>query len=165
MRTTTVTRLGFGAIFVLCAGLIALALYLQEQEGLEPCPMCILQRYAFVVLGVVALAAAIHGPRGAMLKAYGALCALVALAGAGVAIRHSYIQHFPPKIETCGADLEFLVNTLPLSQALPKIFQGGGSCSAVDWKMMGLSIPEWALAWFLIFAAASFWLSFLRKPQ
>ena len=159
------TRLGFGAIFLLCAALIGLALYLQEQEGLEPGPMCILQRYAFTVLGIVALVAAIHGPRGLMLKAYGALCALVALAGAGVAMRHSYIQHFPPKIETCGTDLEFLVNTFPISQALPKIFAGSGSCSAVDWKMMGLSIPEWALVWFLIFAAAAAWLAFLRKPQ
>jgi len=159
------TRLGFGAIFLLCAALIGLALYLQEQEGLEPCPMCILQRYAFTVLGIVALAAAIHGPRGMMLKAYGALCALVALAGAGVAMRHSYIQHFPPKIETCGTDLEFLVNTFPISQALPKIFAGSGSCSAVDWKMMGLSIPEWALVWFLIFAVAAAWIAFFRKPQ
>ena len=159
------TRLGFGAIFLMCAALIGLALYLQEQEGLEPCPMCILQRYAFTVLGIVALVAAIHGPRGVMLKAYGALCALVALAGAGVAMRHSYIQHFPPKIETCGTDLEFLVNTFPISQALPKIFAGSGSCSAVDWTMMGLSIPEWALVWFLIFAVAAAWISFFRKPQ
>jgi len=165
MRTTTMARLTFGAIFLVCAGLIALALYLQEQEGLEPCPMCILQRYAFVALGIVALVAAIHGPRGRVLKVYGALAALVAIAGAGVAARHSYIQHFPPKIETCGTDLEFLVNTFPISQALPKIFAGSGSCSAVDWKMMGLSIPEWALVWFVIFAATAAWLAFLRKPQ
>jgi disulfide bond formation protein DsbB len=165
MRTTTMARLGFGAIFIVCASLIALALYLQEQEGLEPCPMCILQRYAFVVLGIVALVAAIHGPRGVMLKVYGALAALVALAGAGVAARHSYIQHFPPKTESCGTDLEFLVNTVPISQALPKIFAGSGSCAAVDWKMMGLSIPEWALVWFLVFAVASAWIAFFRKPQ
>ncbi|HXF77437.1 MAG TPA: disulfide bond formation protein B [Usitatibacter sp.] len=165
MRTTTMARLTFGAIFLVCAGLIALALYLQEQEGLEPCPMCILQRYAFVALGIVALVAAIHGPRGRVLKVYGALAALVAIAGAGVAARHSYIQHFPPKIETCGTDLEFLVNTFPISQALPKIFAGSGSCSAVDWKMMGLSIPEWALVWFLAFAVASAWIAFFRKPQ
>jgi disulfide bond formation protein DsbB len=158
-------RLGFGAIFVACAALIALALYLQEQEGLEPCPMCILQRYAFVVLGIVALVAAIHGPRGVMLKVYGALVALVALAGAGVAARHSYIQHFPPKTESCGTDLEFLVNTFPISQALPKIFAGSGTCSAVDWKMMGLSIPEWALVWFLVFAVAAAWIAFFRRPQ
>lgn len=157
------SRLVFSAIFLACAGLIALAVYLQEQEGLDPCPMCILQRYAFVAVGAVALVAAIHGPERLALKIYGVLIALLAAAGGGVAMRHSYLQHFPPKVESCGADLDFIVNTFPLSQALPKIFAGSGSCSKVDWKMLGLSIPEWALAWFVIFAGAAIWVAFLRK--
>ena len=70
MRVTP--RIAFAAIFLACSSLIALALYLQEQEGLEPCPMCILQRYAFATIGIVALAGAIHGPRGIALKVYGA---------------------------------------------------------------------------------------------
>ena len=163
MRITS--RIAFAAIFVACAGLIALALYLQEQEGLEPCPMCILQRYAFVVVGLIALAGAIHGPRGIAPKVYGTLIALVAMVGGGVAMRHSYLQHFPPKVEACGTDLEFLVNTFPIAQALPKIFAGTGSCSKVDWTLLGLSIPEWAIVWFALFLAASVWVAFLRKPQ
>jgi disulfide bond formation protein DsbB len=158
-------RVIFASIFVACAGLIALAIYLQEQEGLDPCPMCILQRYAFVAIGAVALAAAIHGPERLALKIYGALIALFAVAGGGVAIRHSWLQHFPPNTESCGADLDFIVNTFPLSQALPKIFAGSGSCSKVDWKMLGLSIPEWALVWFAIFAGAAIWAAFVRKPK
>ena len=155
-------RAVFAAIFVACAGLIAYAIYLQHQEGLDPCPMCILSRYIFIVLGLVCLVAAIHGPRGAMLKVYGAVATLFAVAGAGVSIRHSYVQRFPPKIESCGSDLDFIVSNLPLTQALPKIFQGTGSCSMVDWKFLGLSIPEWALVWYLVFAALIFWVSFFR---
>ena len=89
--------------------------------------------------------------------------ALFAIAGAGVAIRHSWLQHFPPAMETCGTDLEFLINTFPLSQALPKIFAGTGSCSKVDWTFLGLSIPEWALAWYAIFAVAALWTAFRNK--
>jgi disulfide bond formation protein DsbB len=158
-------RIVFAAIFLACAGLIAFALYLQEEVGLEPCPMCILQRYAFIALGLVALAGAIHGPKGLALKLYGGLVALFAIAGGGVAIRHIWVQHFPPKVETCGADLDFLVSSFPLSKALPKIFQGTGSCSAVDWTMLGMSIPEWALVAFAGFAAVSVWAAFLRKPK
>ena len=149
-------RLVFVAIFVGCAALIGAALYLQEYEGLEPCPMCILQRYAFIALGVIALVAAIHGPRGVGLKVYAVLVAIFALAGLGVAARHSYLQHFPPLRETCGTDLEFLLNAFPISQALPKIFAGTGSCSRVDWSFLGLSIPEWSTAWFVILAIAFF---------
>ncbi|HTS86480.1 MAG TPA: disulfide bond formation protein B [Usitatibacter sp.] len=163
MRITP--RIAFAAIFVACAALIGFAMYLQEQEGLDPCPMCILQRYAFISLGIVALVGAIHGPRGLMLKAYGGLASLIAIAGGGVAIRHTWVQHFPPKVETCGADLDFIVSSFPLSKALPKIFQGSGSCSTVDWTMLGLSIPEWAILWFAAFLAASVWVAFIRKAQ
>ena len=91
------------------------------------------------------------------------MIALFAIAGAGVAIRHSWLQHYPPATETCGTDLEFLLNTFPLSQALPKIFAGSGSCSKVDWTMLALSIPEWALVWYVIFAALAVWIAYLRK--
>ena len=163
MRMTP--RIVFAAIVLACLGLLALGLYLQEQEGLEPCPMCILQRYAFAVIGAIALAGTIHGPRGIALKVYGALLSLFAIAGGGVSMRHSWLQHFPPKVESCGTDLEFLVNSFPISQALPKIFAGTGSCSKVDWTLLGMSIPEWALVWFAIFLAASAWVAFLRKLQ
>ena len=163
MRVTP--RIVFAFTFVACAALIALALYLQEHDGLEPCPMCILQRYAFILIGVVALAGAIHGPRGLALKVYGALVVLLSAAGGGVAMRHSWLQHFPPKVETCGADLDFLMGNFPLSQALPKVFAGTGSCSTVDWTLLGLSIPEWAIVWFATFAALAIWMAFFRRPQ
>jgi disulfide bond formation protein DsbB len=161
-----VPRAIFAAIFVACAVLIAVAIfYMQEQLGLEPCPMCILQRYAFFAIGFIALVAAIHNPQGVALKAYSGLVILFALAGGGVAIRHSYLQHFPPLAETCGTDLDFLLNTFSLSEAFPKIFAGTGSCSKVDWKLIGLSIPEWALVWYAIFAIAAAWLAFFRKAR
>ena len=163
MRITS--RIVFAFVFVACAALIALALYLQEHDGLEPCPMCILQRYAFILIGLVALAGAIHGPKGLALKVYGALVVLLSVAGGGVAMRHSWLQHFPPKVETCGADLDFLMGNFPLSQALPKVFAGTGSCSTVDWTFIGFSIPEWAILWFAAFAALAAWMAFFRRPQ
>jgi len=164
MRPTP--RIVFAAVFVIAAALVATAiLYFQEQLGLDPCPMCILSRYCFIVIAAIALVGAIHGPRqGVALKAYGVLVALFAVAGIGVSIRHSYLQHFPPALETCGADLDFLLGNLPLSQSLPKIFGGTGTCSTVDWKLLGMSLPEWALVWFAAFAIAALWVSF-RRPQ
>jgi len=158
-------RAVFAAILVGCAAMLAGAIfYFQEQLGLDPCPMCILSRYSFIAIGVVALVGLIHGPRGRAPKVYASLIALFAVVGVGISMRHSYLQHFPPATESCGSDLEFLMNTLPLTQALPKIFAGTGSCSQVDWKMLGLSIPEWALVWFAIFGIAAVWAAFRRQP-
>ena len=154
------SRAVFAFIFVACAALLADAIfYMQEQLGLDPCPMCILQRYAFIAIGVAALVGAIHGRA---VRVYAALVLLFSIAGAGVAIRHSYVQHFPPKTLSCGTDLEFLLNALPLTQALPKIFAGTGDCSAISWTFLGLTIPEWALVWFVIFGALALWVSFRR---
>ena len=159
------TRLVFGAIFLACAALVLTAIfYFQAELGLEPCPMCILSRYTFILIALVSLVAAIHGPRGTALKVYGGLVALLGATGIGISARHSYLQHFPPKIESCGADLDFLLNTLPLAQSLPRMFAGTGSCSKVDWKFIGLSIPEWAGVWFLGFLVAALWVGF-RKAK
>ena len=48
--------------FAVCAALMAAALWLQHVEGLEPCPLCVLQRGSVIALGVVMLAGAAHDP-------------------------------------------------------------------------------------------------------
>ncbi len=154
----------FAAVLVVCAALIGFALYLQEEMGLEPCPMCVLQRYAFVCIGIVALVGLLHGPRGAALKAYAGVLILLAIAGGGVAARQSWLQIHPPLVASCGADLEGLINTFPISQALPKIFSGTGDCSVVHWRWF-LTIPEWALVWFVLIALASLWIAFMRRAR
>ena len=163
MRLTS--RVVFILIFLACAALIGAALYMQEEMGLEPCPMCIIQRYAFVAIGVIALVAAIHNPARLGLKLYGLLVLLFVVAGGGTAIRQSWLQHHPPKSASCGTDLEFLVNNFPLSQALPKIFAGSGDCAEIHWTFLGLTIPEWALVWFVLFAIAVLYTAFLRRAK
>jgi disulfide bond formation protein DsbB len=162
MRLTP--RILFGALFAACVALLAFASYLQHVMGLEPCPMCILQRYAFFAVGITALVAALHGPKRVGLRVYGALVALFALVGAGTAMRHSYLQRFPDPSTSCGVELEYLVNNFPLAQALPKIFAGSGECAKVQWRFLELSIPEWALVWFVIVAGVAIWAGFIRKP-
>ena len=51
------------AAFLICAGLIAYALYAQFHLGLDPCPLCIFQRIGIAAVGVIFLIAALHDPR------------------------------------------------------------------------------------------------------
>lgn len=151
-------------IFLACAGLMAFGLYLQHVEHLEPCPLCILQRYAFVAAGVVALIAAVHNPGRIGRAIYGLLLISSAGAGAVVAGRQSWLQHNPPKVLDCGPDLAYMLDSFPLAKVLPKVFQGDGDCAKVVWKFLGLSIPEWALVWFAIFIVAAL-VAMLRPPR
>jgi disulfide bond formation protein DsbB len=152
---TSRPRLIYALIFAVCAGLIAFAMYLQHSRGLEPCPMCILQRYAFILTGLVALAALIHHPQRGGRRVYGALLVLTAGAGAGVAARHVWLEHNPQKVLDCGADFGYVMESFPLAEALPMIFRGTGDCSKVLWRFLGLSVAEWALVWFVLLIAAA----------
>jgi disulfide bond formation protein DsbB len=140
------------AVFLACLVIFGFALYLQHIEVVEPCPMCILQRYSFATIALIALVGAIHNPGPIGIRIYGLFVLVGALTGAGIASRHSWLQHFPSPSYSCGADLEYLLDTFPLAKALPAIFSGTGECSKVQWRMLGLSIPEWALIWFVVFA-------------
>ena len=158
-------RLVYGAIFAVCTALLGFALYLQHVQGLEPCPMCILQRYAFILTGVVAAAAAVHDPARTGRRIYSALLVLTAGSGAGVAARHVWLERNPPRILDCGADLGYMVESFPLAEALPMIFRGTGDCSRVLWRFLGLSIAEWALVWFLIFIVAAILAATIRSGR
>jgi protein dithiol:quinone oxidoreductase len=156
-------RLVFTAIFLACAALMAFGLYLQHVQNLEPCPLCILQRYAFVATGLVALVAAVHGPGRVGQALYGTLVVLAAGTGAAIAGRQAWLQYNPPDVFDCGPDLGYMLDSFPLSQVLPRVFKGEGDCGKVVWQFLGLSIPEWALAWFVALIAAGLYLVFLRR--
>ncbi len=139
-------------VFFVIVALLSVSLYLQHVVGLEPCPLCILQRYAFVLVAVFALVAALT-PNLPSRIAQGA-AALFTVLGGGVSIWHVYLQLNPPKVSSCGPGLEYMLSELPLARALPRIFQGSGDCSEVQWTFLGLSIAGWALVWFtLLFVA------------
>lgn len=115
-----------------------------------------LQRLAFAVFGLLALGAALHGPgrTGQRLYALGGLMASVG--GGGVAARHLYLQQLPADARpACGPGFDYLLDTFPLVEALGHMLQGSGECGAVGWQWLGLSIPAWALLWFVLFAGAS----------
>jgi disulfide bond formation protein DsbB len=154
---TITSRLIFLAIVLACAGLMAFGLYLQHVENLEPCPLCILQRYAFVLTGLIALAAALHDPGRIGTWIYGLLTIVAAGAGAVIAGRQSWLVHYPPKALDCGPGLDYMMDSLPLSKVLPKVFQGEGDCAKVAWRFLGLSIPEWALVWFVLLILLAAW--------
>lgn len=157
-------RLPFALLFAVCTALLGFGLYLQYSGGLEPCPMCILQRYAFTAVILVALAGALHGPTGRWARSlYAGLLLLASLAGGGVAAWQSWIQRFPPDLSECGPDLAYMLESFPLSSSLPMIFRGAGECTRIDWSFLGLSIANWSLLCFTLIAMAAL-LGLLRRP-
>jgi len=128
------------------AALIGYALYVQYVQGLEPCPLCILQRVAVMAVGVLFLLAALHDPAERGARAYGVLIDLAAMAGILVAARHMWIIAQPPgSVAECGASLDYMMEVLPLHEVLGKVLTGSGECAKIDWQFLGLTMPTWVL--------------------
>jgi disulfide bond formation protein DsbB len=158
--------LRFALVAAACALLLAFGFYLQYGKGLEPCPLCLVQRGFFMALMAVCALAALHRPGRRGSVAYGLAAALFALGGGAVAARQVWLQHLPPdKVPQCGPDLYFMMENFPLARTLKTLITGTGECAAVDWTFLRLSIAEWSLLWFAAFFLYSLWLLRGRGPQ
>jgi disulfide bond formation protein DsbB len=166
MFSKLTSRLGYSAGFLICGLLFAFALYLQYYEYQNPCPLCILQRVAFIALMAVFLVGAIHGPRRAGAYVYSGLLVIIAAAGGAVATRHVWLQHLPKdQVPECGPGLTYMLDRFPLAQALEKIFRGSGECAEVEWSFLGLSIAEWSLLWFVLLGALAMYVAAAARKQ
>jgi protein dithiol:quinone oxidoreductase len=125
---------------------------LQHVVGLEPCPMCIVQRYCLIAVGVFALLGSLKPSTAGWWKSFGGLALLFSAFGAFTAARQSWLQWNPPEFATCGRDFYGMIENYPISRSLPMIFRGSGDCTAIDWTFLGLSIANWS---FIAFAGFS----------
>jgi disulfide bond formation protein DsbB len=145
-------------IAVLGIGMLAFGLYLQHGVGLNPCPMCIVQRYALI--GVVMFGVIGWRLRGGGLAMSALFLALVAGFGGFTAARQSWLQWYPPEIVTCGRDFYGMVENFPINRALPMIFKGSGDCTQIDWTFLGGSIANWSFLAFVFFTLAGLWIAY-----
>lgn len=152
----------FGA--VVCAALLGYALYAQYRMFLDPCPLCIFQRVVFIVMGIVFLLGALHGPKGWGRKVYGVLAFFVAAIGMGIAGRHVWLQNLPAdQVPACGPGLDYMLEAFPVGKTLSMVFTGSGECANVDWSFLGLSMPAWVLVWYVLLGVGALWAGFHRR--
>lgn len=152
--------------FLLCAALLAYALYVQFGMLMLPCPLCILQRLAFAAMGIVFLVGGLHSPKGRVGRGvYGLLAFVAAATGAGVAGRHVWLQSLPAsEVPLCTSmGLDYMVEAMGPLKALSSVLAGSGECAKVDWTFLGLSMPAWTLAWFVGLGLGALWAAWRRR--
>ena len=154
-------RAAYVAVAFVSFGLIGVGLVLQHAVGLNPCPLCIFQRMAYFALGLFALIAASLSPRPPS-RWFGVLALASALTGVGVAGRHVWLQMNPQGL-SCGPGLAAMLENFPLTDVLPKVFRGSGDCSEAAWTLIGLTIADWSLNWFVILSVATIFIVFARR--
>jgi protein dithiol:quinone oxidoreductase len=132
---------------IACLCMVGSALFIQVQFHEDPCPLCILQRYLFILTALLALTAASLKTRRLMYFLAG-LGALSAIIGAILAAKQILIQI--KSTFSCGFDLlEPFVDGLPPAHWLPSVFRVSGLCETVYPPIFGLSLPTWSLIGFV----------------
>jgi disulfide bond formation protein DsbB len=149
-------RIWFLFLTLACAGMMAFAIYKQHVDFVDPCPLCVLQRVAFIWIGAMALVAFIHNPGSRIRWLYGGVIALGGMMGMGIAGRHVWLQSLPAdQVPDCGMGLNYMLETMPLGQVLAELFYGSGECAEVSWAFLGLSMPGWTFLWYTAFTVGT----------
>lgn len=157
-------RRTYALICAACVAMLAFGMYLQHVVGLEPCPMCVVQRYALVLVAVFTGLAGATGRTG-LQKTWGLLALVAAVGGAYTAARQSWLQWHPPEFVSCGRDIYGMIESFPLQRAIPMIFRGSGDCSQIDWTFLGLSIANWSFICFAVFGVVVLGLLLSRRGR
>jgi len=130
----------------------------------EPCPLCMIQRFIFIAIGIVFFVAALHNPKRIATFVYSGLITLLALTGVAVAGRHIWIQHLPKdQVPACGPGLEFMLQNFPMADVWQELMHGSGECAAKGWTFLTLGIPEWSLVSYVMLGTWAILLMFRAK--
>jgi len=136
------------AIALTCFALVGGALYFQHVKDMLPCPLCVIQRYAFLFTGLFALVAALVSKRIPLVL----LSLASALGGLGAVGKHLYVLAHPGF--TCGIDpYQNFLNDLPTAKVMPWLFESNGLCEAAGELIAGLSLPQWSAVSFVLLTA------------
>jgi disulfide bond formation protein DsbB len=157
-------RTQFATAALACVALLAYAYYEQFAIGVEPCPMCIFQRIAFIVMALLFAAGAIHDPGPTGRRVYALLVFVAAAIGAGIAARHIWVQHLPPDpFAGCAPGWNYMVSNFPIGKTLKLAFTGSADCSQVNWSFLGLSMPGWTLICYVLLGLGALWSGLRRR--
>lgn len=139
-----------------CASLVGGSFFVQHVLLVEPCPLCIVQRFTYAALALVFLAVALSRRRPRVQRGLLGLALVLVLAGGGVAAYQSQLQLFPvAEAATCSPSLSYMLDTLPVNEVIGRLFQAHGDCSDTSFTILGLTLAQIS---FGIFAGLLLWL-------
>ena len=134
------------------------SLYAQYVLGLQPCPLCLMQRICvFVLLGVMGLSLrTLQKARIVSLIQF-----LVASAGLFFALRQLWLHSLPiGAAPACMPGLNILIHYFPWQDVARALLWGTGDCAEVTWTLLGISMAGWAALYFGFMAVSGLFLYF-----
>jgi protein dithiol:quinone oxidoreductase len=145
MRARSISHAGLSRLIALLAwGAVALALVSQHVWGMQPCPWCIIQRLAYLLVGFFALLSLFATQSSLWARTGLLLAGLAALAGGITALYQHLVTAQTSSCAFTAAD-KFLRAT-GLDELLPSVFKATAACDEANAPMLGVPYSLWSLA-------------------
>ncbi len=140
------------ALGLVCTGLVGASFYVQHVLGIDPCPLCIVQRFTYLGLIPVFLAAAGAPGGGRAQRALLWTAGTLALGGLAVAGYQTYLQLSPaPGAVRCSASLAYMLDSMAFTEVLAQLLRATGDCSDSSFTILGLTLAQASVLVFLGF--------------
>jgi disulfide bond formation protein DsbB len=134
------------AMALFCAGLVGGSFFVEHVLLVEPCPLCLIQRYVYLLLAIVFAAAALQRRRSGLRRGLLFVGLAFVVFGGGVAAYQSKLQLFPAaRAATCTPSLSYMLDTLPMNELIGRLFEAHGDCSDTSFKVLGLTLAQISL--------------------
>ena len=155
MRDFSSTDLAISVLF-LCGTLLSTGIFMEHAMSMEPCALCMMQRFWLFACAFLALAGIMHNPNWGIYPLLTAACAII---GTSFSLRQLWLQNLPTdQAPACGPGFDYMTENFPVWDLIVAMTSGSGNCAEVSWSFIGLSIP----AWLSVFFAAIIFVSILQ---
>ena len=145
-----------------------LSTYLLEYSfGLEPCPLCYLQRGILFIVSLVFCLGCLQNCKQHGRLVYGAILFVCSMLGGALALRQLWLQYISPVHEsTCFAGFQKMLELMPPWEVLQETLQGSQECGQIDFTFLGLPLSAWSFFSFMclgIYVLILCWLQIKRR--
>ncbi len=144
--------MGALASFIIIGSAYGLEYFLQ----LEPCPLCLIQRYVLWCIGFLCGIGALQNCKNIGRLFYCAGIFLFSFLGIALASRQLWLQYFSPaEVANCIAGFDQLFAFKSIPEIIREIFTASPECSKIDFTILHISLTGWSLLFFIGFALYS----------
>jgi disulfide bond formation protein DsbB len=145
------------ALFVLMLSsfLLGTAVFIEHSMGMDPCPLCLMQRFWLFLCALIAAASVIHNPNWGIYPLLTSICAVL---GGLFSLRQLWLQNASPSdaVGSCGMSLsdQWERSMISFWDLLITAAEGTIDCAKPD-LIFGVSIPAWMLLFFVLITLIS----------
>lgn len=150
MINKEIDKMAQGWLLLLSVAVCLASYYFEYVKGLQPCPLCMMQRLCTVLIGLVSLLDVVFSLY-RRTKLLWFIQLLWAVLGIYFSSRQLWLQSLPAdQAGVCLPGLDMLVRYFTWHDIMKALLLGSGECGQITVTWLGLSMAAWSFGYFMM---------------